>query len=792
MAKLDFQEVFVDLGNGQEAIYQAGLNDTPDMIAADLERADKEGFLSSLFPDFPDATLKPSHPIYDADFSSMETAMSNVGDNFRNFMIEEEGSEDKAYKDSIGATTIGVGHKLTKEELKSGFIKINGENVKWGEGLTGEQVNLLFDKDMERFSDKAQAMIKQGGLEHVPNLTAAVSSLLFNIGVNRLKGTRAEKALLRGDLAAFKFEAFDSKAGFVYAKGKPILRNRRAAELALLDPNRGIERTQMGPAGGFGEVGLQGSEGNDDIGYKGSLEKFDVTRRRVGTLQNSSDASLGDEIIGDLPTKESAAEFTAAFKMSDEQLAVLDKEREAVSALIAEGKFMEASAASPETNKMLMFNMLGAGIIKSVGKAGLRLIQGGGKTTPPDPPILKVHKGGAPTAAEEAAALARKEELDEAARIIENALKDADKKKVKDALKVIKGGLNDKSPILPAVIPGAIAGEKAFDDVIKGQQGADVLGATHTVVSGDTLSKIARDNNTTVDAIMEVNRGTATEIKDANKISIGDQINLGSSDTVAAPSVIALATPPRKPISEPLETKDIPVKFTVPVKPTEVPTSDRIMTLARARNFVEVARKTIGIHEDTPDGAKAVKGFLDKAIGTKDAMGSDPDKVATTKAWCTAWLYNILTDAGVGRDKLANQIKSTDPYDFLRAHKYKTIGDHVWTKGENKKNIKAGDIMIKSHTTEEIKDPVNGLEGRRPGYAGHVGIVTKVRGNEIFFIAGNSGGKEVKESSYSLVDKDILIRRPTGVKKVPQEVIDDVLAEDKWGPIIGPIVSLFN
>ena len=749
-----------------------------------------------------DVPFKPQHNAFDKDLKSMETILPNIGDTPRNFMIQVEGNNPKPHDDGAGFTTIGIGHKLTPKELETGKLSIGEEEIEWKKGLTQVQMNTLFEEDFSSYWDVAGDLIERSGLGHVPNMQTSLASLMFNssskedpeAGFKKV-APEAYNALLRGDLEAFKFQAFDAESGIVRVGDKVFrgLVNRRRAELELLSPTRGIERAQVGPAAVIG--GLSSAA---------DFPPTKATEREVTPL--SPDADLGDEIVGDLPTKESAAEFTDAFKMSDEQLAVLDKEREAVSTLIAEGKFMEASAASPETNKMLVFNMLGAGIIKSVGKAGLRLIQGGGKTTPPDPPILEVYKGGAPTAAEEAATLARKEQLDEAARIIDDALAGADKKKVKDALRVVEGDIGDhlrspltgdpypppglpgapiatkelgsdriaaelykrskgqlialsskeiqlsklvnkyddilkefpkgkadpggkfgktprgkklngqlnnlqkqidefhnvdlsdaptprppniaagqqftkaafkqreelgknipgddyqrmfdefddlipqqqaeayeslakshdihlvlseasnirlrdfrgartpkgplrlgfwkknkllvslekvtketaeeglpagtfllqyskslggrlaksrkplsqalddvttnlkifdKPPILPAGIAGTVAGEKALegletDDVIKGQQGADVLGATHTVVSGDTLSKIARDNNTTVAAIMDANR----DIKDANKIGIGDQINLEGTAPAAAEGILeAIGSP---------------------------------------------------------------------------------------------------------------------------------------------------------------------------------------------------------------------------------------------------------
>ena len=48
---------------------------------------------------------------------------------------------------------------------------------------------------------------------------------------------------------------------------------------------------------------------------------------------------------------------------------------------------------------------------------------------------------------------------------------------------------------------------------------------TYTVKKGDTLSKIAKDQHTTVDTLLKLN----TDIKDKNKIEVGQKINLPAS-----------------------------------------------------------------------------------------------------------------------------------------------------------------------------------------------------------------------------------------------------------------------
>tara|TARA_R110002050_G_scaffold15155_1_gene46929 strand:+ start:1105 stop:2910 length:1806 start_codon:yes stop_codon:yes gene_type:complete len=229
-----------------------------------------------------------------------------------------------------------------------------------------------------------------------------------------------------------------------------------------------------------------------------------------------------------------------------------------------------------------------------------------------------------------------------------------------------------------------------------------------------------------------------------------------------------------------------------PLKVGEVPTSDDILKLAKARNIVEVAKSTLRINENTPTGSEAVKGFMENALGV--TMRESAEEIVKTKSWCAAWLFSTLTSAGLGRNKLANQMNSNDPYDFIRAHKYKEIGDPIWKTGDNniKTNIKEGDVMVKIHTQEEIDDPKNGFrKGAVGGVSGHVGIVTKVASGRVYYISGNKDDR-VKESFYTLADNDITIRRPTGIKNVPDDIVQDVLAEEEWGSIVGPIIRIFN
>ena len=74
--------------------------------------------------------------------------------------------------------------------------------------------------------------------------------------------------------------------------------------------------------------------------------------------------------------------------------------------------------------------------------------------------------------------------------------------------------------------------------------------------------------------------------------------------------------------------------------------------------------------------------------------------------------------------------------------------------------------MIKYHSEEEKK--------KYKAAFGHVGIVYKVDGDQVWFIGGNSGDK-VKMASYNYKDKKIDIRRLTKAKDIKTESVPALL-----------------
>ena len=128
------------------------------------------------------------------------------------FIVKEEGSRNKAYKDSKGLLTIGVGHLIKADEphLKDAT-------------LTDEQVEELLKSDLKWCSEAVESSVK------VPlnqNQYDALYSLCFNIGETNFRNSTVVKKINAGDMngAAAAIEMWNKPA---------VLINRRKREKAL-------------------------------------------------------------------------------------------------------------------------------------------------------------------------------------------------------------------------------------------------------------------------------------------------------------------------------------------------------------------------------------------------------------------------------------------------------------------------------------------------------------------------------------------------------------------------------
>lgn len=125
-----------------------------------------------------------------------------------------EGLELKAYKDSVGVTTIGYGS--------------TGSHVSMGMTITKEQAEQLLKKDLERFEKGVSDIVK------VPlnqNQFDALVSFSFNLGLGSLKSSTLLKKLNFSDYigASKEFERWNRAGGKVLAG----LTRRRIAERDL-------------------------------------------------------------------------------------------------------------------------------------------------------------------------------------------------------------------------------------------------------------------------------------------------------------------------------------------------------------------------------------------------------------------------------------------------------------------------------------------------------------------------------------------------------------------------------
>jgi len=200
-----------------------------------------------------------------------------------------------------------------------------------------------------------------------------------------------------------------------------------------------------------------------------------------------------------------------------------------------------------------------------------------------------------------------------------------------------------------------------------------------------------------------------------------------------------------------------PVPESKILKVEEQPTADMVSDIAIAPNPIEAAAKYLGISEKDSEGAQAVKGFFENIVGDWNPNNETVLDFAANKAWCAAFLTQVLRDSGYDTDALV----SKDKFKQLRASTYANVGNPV-----DINQAKAGDIMIKYHSEEEKK--------KYKAAFGHVGIVYKVDGDQVWFIGGNSGDK-VKMASYNYKDKKIDIRRLTKAKDIKTESVPALL-----------------
>ena len=156
------------------------------------------------------------------------------------FRITVNGTQEKLLKTNkmplgvllglLGGTggTIGVGHLLTKDELSSGKLLIDGKTIKFHNGLTHQQVVDLLGGDLRRYEETVRNSVT---VKLSQNQFDALVSFCFNIGQGAFKSSTLLKRVnaMQWDDVPHQFSRWN-KAGGRVIKG---LVNRRNKEIEL-------------------------------------------------------------------------------------------------------------------------------------------------------------------------------------------------------------------------------------------------------------------------------------------------------------------------------------------------------------------------------------------------------------------------------------------------------------------------------------------------------------------------------------------------------------------------------
>ena len=145
-------------------------------------------------------------------YTQIEENIMAIAKSTLDFITKEEGARNKAYKDSKGLWTIGVGHLIKADEQ----YLINAT-------LTDEQVEDLLKSDLKWCSEAVETSVKVPLQQHQFD---ALYSLCFNIGGTNFAKSTVVKKINENDM--------QGAADAILMWNKPeVLVNRRKRERAL-------------------------------------------------------------------------------------------------------------------------------------------------------------------------------------------------------------------------------------------------------------------------------------------------------------------------------------------------------------------------------------------------------------------------------------------------------------------------------------------------------------------------------------------------------------------------------
>ena len=145
-------------------------------------------------------------------YTHIEEDIMAIAKSTLSFITEEEGYRNKAYKDSKGLWTIGVGH----------LIKADEQHLLTAT-LTDQQVEDLLKSDLKWCSEAVESSVKVPLTQHQFD---ALYSLCFNIGGTAFKKSTVVRRINENDLPG--------AADAILMWNKPeVLKKRRERERAL-------------------------------------------------------------------------------------------------------------------------------------------------------------------------------------------------------------------------------------------------------------------------------------------------------------------------------------------------------------------------------------------------------------------------------------------------------------------------------------------------------------------------------------------------------------------------------
>jgi len=145
-------------------------------------------------------------------YTQIEENIMAIAKSTLDFITKEEGARNKAYKDTKGLWTIGVGHLIKADEQH--LITAT---------LTDEQVEELLRSDLKWCSEAVESSVK---VPLTQNQYDALYSLCFNIGGTNFAKSTVVKKINENDLKG--------AADAILMWNKPaVLENRRKRERAL-------------------------------------------------------------------------------------------------------------------------------------------------------------------------------------------------------------------------------------------------------------------------------------------------------------------------------------------------------------------------------------------------------------------------------------------------------------------------------------------------------------------------------------------------------------------------------